>query len=291
MRGASLRTPLARPPILASEALREDLAPIEPAKTPLRIWCACLGLLLFLLGLALRHGLLDGPPDASTHALVVGASTVFAGVLPLPYAVRGAVAVLGGMAIMIAAFFGRGLLMGLVLPGTHWQWEAARAAAAVALPATLLFRARYRAYRGARLALALGIALSVPASIHDALSLVSGTLVVQIAAGLSLAAIAGSFLGFMGSGTTGASTLWAVAVLVTSGLWVMVRSLTPDSPPTLVLAHGYVGLVFLLSASLAVIGWFQLLAAAFARDARRVDVLKTRNSSKRPPSQLDSMAG
>src|SRR6185436_17336314 len=54
------------PPILASEVLREDLAPIEPGRSASRLWDAGLAVLYLAVGICLRFdlGVSDVSPDA-----------------------------------------------------------------------------------------------------------------------------------------------------------------------------------------------------------------------------------
>src|SRR5438034_1394105 len=47
-------------PLLASEALMEDLAPVEPARQDARAWCAACGIVFILFGLLPLAGFLPG---------------------------------------------------------------------------------------------------------------------------------------------------------------------------------------------------------------------------------------
>src|SRR5690242_9438619 len=90
-----------RPPpklVLASEALKEDLAPIEPGRGAGRLAVAGVALALGLLGLAIRLGAGRGglPPDASSVAFAAAVAALALSALPFSYSIRaGAVATLG----------------------------------------------------------------------------------------------------------------------------------------------------------------------------------------------------
>src|SRR5512140_191040 len=83
-----------KPPILASEALREDLAPLQPALAECRVWLVGLALALATLGAAFRFGV--GVPathaESATIAFSAAGAVVAAAALPFPYALRAAVA-------------------------------------------------------------------------------------------------------------------------------------------------------------------------------------------------------
>lgn len=270
------RTPVAtQRPILASEALREDLAPLKPWDRSLRCWTFGLGLVLVLAGVAFRYGWVPGHGGSDRVALSIGAGVVLSSLLPFPYALRGALALAAGSSLLVLGLLRHGPLQGLVMAGQSSSWEIARSCAATILPAALLFRSRYRAYRGARIALAVGLALAGPACVHAAMVVMQGPVPAQLAAAASILAVLLSLIGFMGAGTTAASTAWAVAVIAAFGGEVMARALWLGDRLSMRLEHVLAGGMFVLAATLAVIGCFQLLASAFARDARRVDVLRT----------------
>jgi hypothetical protein len=267
----ALRTPLARPPILASEVLREDVAPLEPARSALRNWLLALALGLACAGALMRAGMVQAPLWAELYAY--GAAATLGISLFLPYRARGILAIAIGIATVGLGLAGKGPLSGLVAPQDFFGAEVSRFLAATALPAALLFRARYRAYRGARIALIVALVFAVPATVHAGLDVASGPWVAQLTACLTIASVLASFMGFMGSGTTGASTAWAVAVVVSFGLDVMARALWMDGGIGTNIGQIHVGFVFTLACAMTAIGLFKLLASILAADARRLDVL------------------
>jgi hypothetical protein len=158
--------------------------------------------------------------------------------------------------------------------------------AMMALPAALLFRNRYPAYVGAKVTLLVAYVVTIPAVVLAVLSVAQGPLAASIAAGVTLAVIAVSLVGFLGEGTTGFSTLLAVLVIVALGGERMARPLWAQG------WEGFqidlrAGLSLMIAAGLASKGLFALLASAFAADARRVDVMRVRQPSLNRASGMD----
>jgi hypothetical protein len=280
-RGAERRAP-APPPILASEALREDVAPLEPGRRAAQFWLVAMGVILVASAGAQQLGWLAAPPSPAPFTAGVGALVLLAALAPVPYLVRGVVVAAAGWATLGFGLIGWGPASGLVASSGHWVWEGARVAASTVLPAVLLFRARYRAYRGARIALFVGVALAIPAAVHEGFLIASGPVAGRVAAGVALLSVLSAFIGFMGPHTTGASTAWAVGILVAFGAEVALRGLGLVRGQPVVLASAHVALVYLVSCTLAAVGLFKVLAAAFARDARRVDVLHAQEPPEEP---------
>jgi hypothetical protein len=114
-----------------------------------------------------------------------------------------------------------------------------------------------------------------------------GPLGVTIASGLVLAVVLASLLGFMGDGTTTVSTVWAVVVVVVIGVDRMVEPFWTGAGWDAYHQGIRAGLVLMIACTLTSKGLFQLLASAFAADARRVDVLRSRQPSLNRPSEND----
>jgi hypothetical protein len=281
----ALKTPLARPPILASEALREELAPLEPGQVGLRMWLAGLGLSLLASGLAVRLGYLAGALEHERVAYVSGALVVLA--VLVPYRARGVLVGLTGLALLGLGLAGRGPLGMVVAPEvTSFGGELTRMLAAAVLPGALLFRSRYRAYRGARIALIVGLVLTVPAVVHALMVLGSGPLLARLTAGTVVLSVLASCIGFMGSGTTGASTAWAITLLVAFGIDVGARAGWMQASLGDRVAQVHAGVVFTAACALVAIGLFKVLASTLAVDARRVDVLGT-EADREPLSEAE----
>jgi hypothetical protein len=267
-----IRTPVTRPPILASDALREEVAPLEPGRIALRFWVLGIGLAMALSGLAVYLKWAPGTPEHAQIAWAVAAVVLVAAIVP--YKARGALIVLAGLATIVLGLFGRGPLADLVVPKlTSVGVEISRVLAATVLPAALLFRARYRAYRGARIALIVGLVLAVPAAVHAGLVVASGPMAARLTSGLAILSILASCIGFMGAGTTGASTAWAVIVVVAFGADVAVRAVWMNAGNQAGIAQVHAGVMLMLTCALVTIGLFKGLASLFAVDARLVDVL------------------
>lgn len=262
------------PPVLASEILREDVAPLRPWDRAFRVWDIALGLAVVLAGVAVHAGMVPSSPIGAWISYAIGAALIGLGMAPLPYTARGTGSLLLGMLTVGLGLARLGPLDGLVAADQSPIWATAKVMAATALPAALLFRARYRAYLGARVALLVALAVALPAAANAGMTVAAGPLYASIAAGLTLVAILTSLLGFMGEGTTGASTAWAVFVVAIFGAELMARSLWLGTGWTAYLVDIRSGLMLMVACIVTSKGLFQLLAAAFADDARRVDVLR-----------------
>ncbi len=264
--------PPVQPLLLASEALREDLAPLDPLASTGRRLGVLAAAGLALCGAALLFGV--GTPQAIRGGLVSASAALVAlalGLLPLSYQARAHGMGGLGLALMLSALAGEGPAAALILPraGTAFPWELARLLAAALLPAALLLRAHYRAFPRARLLLGWGLTLALPFVIRSAyLVLLAPTWSERIAASSAIGSVLLALLGFMGSHTTAGGSLWAICLLGSLTLDIAARLFLP-----LEAAHAQLHLAtaagFLLSAGLGAFGLFQSLAHALAPDARR----------------------
>lgn len=262
-----------RGPVLASEVLREELAPIEPSRRACRLWIGAAAAALVCLGLALRLGLGPGPSagqNGATVAFSAGGALLAAAVLPFPYALRAGVTVLIGLVLAVLGLRGAGPLAGLGLGGELWP-HAARLLAAAVLPASLLFRAHYRAFAGARWILALALILAAPYVLFEAQLLGSqgAPLLLRIAAAVALLTVFSAFGGFMGDVSTGGGSVVAVTVLTVAAAEVAVAAFLPGAWGTTgALVHAATGIGVLAATLLMSVGLFQLLAASLGPAAR-----------------------
>jgi hypothetical protein len=263
----------AKKPLLASEALMEDLAPVEPLSRDARALCAAVGAAFVLFGSLPLAGLLAGGPRAALPWLVTGGFALVASVTRVAYRQRAVAMVVLGMLSGVVALQGYGGVLVKADGGAPWGF--ARLVAAVALPAALFFRSRYRAYAGARVFLGAALALGAPFAIHTGYALMGDFGLAQGAAVVVLLALAGSLIGFMGAETTGAGTALAPATVTLIAIELALRGLESGSA----LAATAGAIAFGGAAGLASIGLFQILAWRFAADARRIDL----HSSKREP--------
>ena len=158
------------------------------------------------------------PPSDSRAATVAfsaaGALTAVA-VLPFPYALRAGVAVLVGVVLMGLGLQSGGPLGGLTVDGSL-ERGVARLVTLTALPAALMFRARYTAFRRARVILAVALALALPFVVLEAILVADGSAPGDRPGRRGAERRPGracSLFGFMGQGTTGWAALWAALVL------------------------------------------------------------------------------
>jgi hypothetical protein len=195
-----------RKPLLASEALREELAPATPWSRSARGWAAaaaaiCVG--------AATVQFLTGEIGASVVvSILVIATLVAAAVLPLPYPRR-------ALALLVTGVFGTAagaLGAGAAAVPASTPGALAHAVAATALGGALLFRSRFRAYAPARRFLGLALLAALPLVIWCGYLLLRGSFAVQLAAAVTLIAMTASLLGFMGQETDIGESIAAVVV-------------------------------------------------------------------------------
>jgi hypothetical protein len=260
-------------PLLASEVLRDELAPLAPGRGASRVWLVGVCLALVLLGVALKLGvgMETGRRDAATMSFSAAGATAAVALLPFPYALRAGVALLLGAVLAALGLRGTGPLAGLVLDGMRHD-DLARLLTLTTLPAALLFRAHYRAYRPARWVLAAALVLACPFVALELKNALNADLALlsRLASATSVAAVLSALFGFMGSGTTGAGSVWAALVLAVLPLEVALRDLTSRLAETELLAYPAAAIGLACAAILATVGVFQLLAAGLARHARHL---------------------
>ena len=268
-------------PILASEALKEELAPIQPWASGVRWWMASCGVWFMMLGLAPFIGApAEGEPSAST---VIGGIAVAGAIAPVGYRPRAMLMLMTALAVVLLGFAGAGPAS--VVGATHGAWTLLHVTAAVGLAAALLFGACYRAYHATRSILAAGLAATLPFVIYGIFALVRGALPVLIATGIALAAIVVSLLGFMGSEVAGPWVAGAVIATVAAQLGFESFALASRAGGAIVLGWAAGSVVAFAGASLlGALGAFMLLAARHWRRARIVDV--HRHVVDRPPPNL-----
>lgn len=263
-------------PVLASEVLREDLAPLQPDERAARIWLLGVAVSLSLLGLALRLGLgvPDGRADNATIAFSAGGAVAAVALLPFPYGVRAGTSLILGGALMLLGLGGAGPLGGLAVDGGVLR-DVARLLTVTVLPAALLFRARYRAYRRARVVLAVALALAMPFVAFETVLAAdaSSPVIVRAAAAINVVTVACALFGFMDARTTGAGSIWAALALLVVPSEMALRELTPIAGADVgVLTYPATAVAVLCAALLTSLGAYQLLAASMAGDARRASM-------------------
>lgn len=303
------------PPLLASQALIEDLAPVEPLGQHARILCVVAGLLFGLFGALPLLGVALHSRPALIPSLVVGAVTLFAAVARVTYRKRAVAMVALGAIVAGLGIAGTGPAEGTAEGGA--LWSLLRFVAASVLPAALLFRARYRAFERARVVLGLAFLVALPFAIHAVSMLFEPAFgFVQVGALLALVLLAAGLPGFMGSETTAAGSFVAPAMIVALALQAGLQrlgALVPGSLDTLFAVVEVTGedgeiaqtlpavsfsalavrdaavtaVTFAASVLLSALGLFQILAWKFAPAARQIDVRRTVEEVEERPSIED----
>ncbi|EYF05286.1 antenna complex, alpha/beta subunit [Chondromyces apiculatus DSM 436] len=270
---AALREGLNRPPLLASEALMEDLAPMEPARDAARLWCAAIGLVFIALGALLIAGLRQGGGASGFIGVMLGGLTLVLALTRITYRQRAA-AMLGiGVMATVLGLVGSGPAMGIEAGGKGWG--VARAVAAAALPAALAFRGRYRAYAGARWLLGAAFATALPFTLFVILRLTTQDIGLgEASAMIVVLAMTAGLLGFMGAETTSAGAYLALAVnLALAGDLAFDGLAALDPVDAITVAPVLAAAVaFAATSALTSIGLFQILAWRLAPAARRINL-------------------
>lgn len=264
---------LNRPPLLASEALMEDLAPMEPARGAARLWCAAIGLVFLLLGGLSIASLRPGGSASGATAFALGALALGLALARITYRRRAAAMVGVGALATLLGLAGLGPTVGIDVGGPGWG--AARALAGAALPAALAFRGRYRAYAGARWLLGGAFGAALPFLVFVAIRLTTQELGLGgVGAILVVLAMTAGLLGFMGAETTSAGAWLALAVNLALATDLALDGLSALHPLTLEAAAPVIiaALSFATSSALTAIGLFQILAWRLAPVARRIDL-------------------
>ena len=275
-------------PLLASEALMEDLAPVEPAARDARMWCGACGISFLLFGLLPIVGLLPGALGSALPWLITGAISLVAAVSRVGYRQRAVAMLVLGLLSGFVALQGSATL---VRADGGAGWGVSRLLSVVTLTAALLFRARYRAYAGARIFLGTALVVSLPFATHAGAVFASdaGFGPAHVGSALVLVTMAATLIGFMGAETIGAGPYVAIALVFAVALELASRGfavvgLTGGLPPLVGVTVGAAG--FGAAAGFTALGLFQLLAWRFAEDARRIDIHSPPRDHS-PPSEHD----
>jgi len=276
--GESRRMGLTPTPVLASEILREVLAPLAPWSRSLRVWDVVFAFVLAAIGVSVHLEILVPTRGGPLLDFVLCGVLLVCAAVPGSYAVRGAGALLVGLLLFSLGLFRVGPLGDWVPPNESAIAYGLSFPAMVVLPAALLLRDRYPQYVGAKHALLIAFVLTLPAIVVRIIVIASGPLAASVAAGVTLGAFALSLVGFMGIGTTGVSRLLAGAIIVAACSERAVRvfwTQTADGGVTDLRA----AIVLSIAGALASKGLFMVLAGVLARYARRMDLLRPLTTS------------
>ena len=273
-------SPSVKPPVLASDILRDEVAPRQPAKRALRVALVAFAATFATGALAARGflgpvhiaGALAPRSRPRRRSSPCSRRSSRSGTRRARSSPRSPAAC-RSRPPRIAA--GPMAALGAPSPGEAGSGVtrvAAYVTLATVLPAALVFRARYRAYRGARTLLAIALVLSLPAlALLGASALGAGAdVVTRVLSWTALAAAAASTLGFMGPETTAGCMQWAailVGAVVARPAWRAVEAAWAghDAP---MLASTAAAVGELVATTLVTFALFQLVAAAFADRAR-----------------------
>jgi hypothetical protein len=280
------RDTTAKPPLLASEALMDDLAPVQPARAAARVWCAAVGLGFVFLGFLSLGGLRPGGAAAGLPAFLLGAVALFAALTRVTYRQRAFAMVVLGVLASVIGLNDAEPRAGVATGGVGWG--IARSIATAALPAALVFRSRYRAYAGARWLLVAAFVIALPSLGHALARLILVDLHISHIGALAVClAVLASLTGFMGAETTGAGAFLAVAVVLAFTGDLLIAGFAQLDSLTL---GGIVGtiasaLAFAATSAITSLGLFQILAWRLAADARRIDLhSRPKEAAKRQQS-------
>ena len=262
----------------------DDVAPVEPAKRAAQAACIAFGVTaLASAGLA-EAGLRAAHRLDSVASVVLGAVGLVAALSRAPYRQRAVSMLVLGALSAVLGLANLGPTPGLGAPST--LAGALRLVAGVAVAGALMFRSHYRAFGGARWALAGALVLAAPFVVQRALHLASAHELgwLELADALALVALLASFGGFMGSESTGAGSIIGPLLLTALGFELGAFELRAAQPLEGALTKALLGSVaYVAAGGLVALGIFQLLSARFARDARRIDVRRTIEPPPQPP--------
>jgi hypothetical protein len=138
--------------------------------------------------------------------------------------------------------------------------------------------------------LLVALASSLPFAVGRALAVVDPAQSVTLRAGAACDVIIllSSLFGFMGDYTTGGSSVWAALVIAVLSGNVALRQLEPIRYPDIgLLTHLATALSVACAATLVAIGFFHLLSARLARDARHRAKVQQEEPEQPPGSSLE----
>jgi hypothetical protein len=289
-----VRLPPIKPPILASDILRDEVAPRAPARKAIRLALLAFAATFLVGAVAATTGL--GPvrltaPWAFEGALGTALVALFAAFAPVPYGARAWIATLAGAAPLAMGAAHIGPLARLGDDGT--TATAAMAVMGTALPGALVFRARYRAFRASRVILSVALIASVPAIALLGLAALagSGSTGERLLAGIGVLSAAAATLGFMGPETSAGCAQWAALVIGAEVARPALRAVVAawGGRDAEMVAMTAAALGELIATTLVTFALFQILAAALAGQARQVDVHRAVGAgASEPGPRLDS---
>lgn len=283
---AAIKKAKTPPPVLASDVLREDLAPLEPGRRASKFWDAGVALVYLAVGVCLRFdvGVNGVDPRASAVCLAAAAATAVTAIAPFPYLWRAVVGGGVGALVVVLGLAGAGPLRWLAQGSSAWL-EAMRVVTCVVLPAALLFRSHYRAYNRGRVLLAVAFAMATPFLIAEALVITAhGQSIARLGAALAVTGALSGLLAFTSAPTTRVSAWCAEALTALLALELGLRALYLPSPAG-PLAYPLTAVAFFAAVVPMALGVFQTLACRYACEARLVDVHRPSREPDAPSNE------
>jgi hypothetical protein len=265
-------------PLLASEVLRDDAAPLEPGRRSIRVWLSLIAIALFAMGWLFSRGAGVPGMEAESAALsLAAASTLLAiAVLPFPYGVRAGLALSIALTTMLLGLRGTGPLAGLAVDGGLFR-DALRLLAVTALSSALFFRSTYSEYGRSRVLLLVAFALSLPflgAEVALVVSTDAG-IAARAWAALNTLLVLASLLGLMSAAAgVGSNAMAALLLLLVPGE-IALRAWSPlAGPGTGLFTYPLTATAFSVVTLLASLSLFQVLSWALAPEARRLSQVR-----------------
>jgi hypothetical protein len=220
-------------------------------------------------------GIQPGGVANAAPSFVLGAIALVAALTRVTYRQRAVAMIVLGVLAVALGLEGFGPAGGIAVGGA--AWGLARVVAATLLPAALIFRARYRAFAGARWILGVAFALALPFAAHSVFLLLEGTFgFAQAGAVLALGAVVAGLFGFMGAETTAAASYTGFAVIFGLAAELALEGFSRytdiadalEAGPAIAIS----AIAFAAMSSVIALGIFQVLASRFAAAARRIDL-------------------
>ncbi len=273
-------------PLLASEALKDDVAPVEPLRRSAALGALAGGAVFVALGFVPGSNSFGKP----WTELVIGLVFAALGLAPLSYATRALGLLTAGLLLGLAGVGGVGPAS--VVQTAVGGWGVFSLLATVVLPAALLFRSHYRAYRGARLIVAAAIVLCAPFAVFSGIGLHGATRFIELSSLLALGALGLGLLGFMGSQAPLAGSALSATVITafTSQIPAYAAYRRPPTSPFEWLSTFSSSMAFGVGCGVAAIGGFQLLAHRHWSRARSVEVHAPPNAVPAPAPSAPSLS-
>ena len=279
-------------PLLASEVLASERAPLEPGRHASRFQLGVAAIGLLLIGLALRAGVgAETNTDDATVAFCGAGVALALAILPFPYALRAGISALVGAVLLLLGLRGSGPLAGLGVDGGE-PLDLVRLVTITLLPAALLLRARYASFNPTRWVLAGALVAAAPFAVLQVMAAAAAETasVTQVAAICAATVVAAGLFALFGDGSLGNRSPVAWLVLLVLPAEVGLRQLTPlaDPAPSAWLTYPVAAFGLFLAGLLVSTGTYQLAATVLGPRAQSAlkKKLLSGGGTRNPPLNL-----